>query len=190
LYRDSGRESLEHLLKERSRYYPTGLTRVQSLSLAVSLVFSVLQFRGTPWLSGDWGKRSIYITRSYDIAQPYILPTVGLESPERRNTGPNPYLLNLGIILLELSQNRSFEDWLHDRGCEAPKDACEKLFMASEWLLENKTRHVVSPRYADVVEQSLLRLGSPSLGDGTWEAVYKRILQPLKEELATVKGEN
>lgn len=191
--------SLETVISENSRsaYFPTGLTREECLCLAVNLTSSVLQLHGTPWLPETWCNKCIYFARPVDVEQPYVMISFGGSLSVHKNKtsfGINSYLVGLGIILLELSENRSLHDWLKDRNDNTlPETILDKFVLGRKWLADAVGRKKMSDQYASVVQLCLNSTFDPvpsstELDDeGFRKAVYDQILLPLGREYVNVK---
>lgn len=108
--------------------------------------------------------------------------------------GINPYLVGLGIILLELSENRSLHDWLKDRNDNTlPETILDRFVLGRKWLADAVGRKKMSDQYASVVQLCLNSTFDPvpsstELDDeGFRKAVYDQILLPLGREYVNVK---
>jgi hypothetical protein len=119
--------SLEDLLSNTSPYHPTGLNNEECHCLAVNLASSLLQLHGTPWIGETWCIKRIYFSRPVNVEQPYVMINFTNSSrchDTQASFGPNPYLVALGIILLELSEKRSFLEWIKSRPDINLTDSC------------------------------------------------------------------
>jgi hypothetical protein len=188
--------TLESFLSaDESRYNPEGLDRDERASLAVNLAFSVLELYGTPWLSETWSKASIRFIRRSTISEPWvIISTVSPKETPKTKTGPNPYLLGLGIILLELVWNKSFEKWLQEAHEDTNEDITSpksKLWLGNKWLEQAKYHKLVSNEYADAVDRCFRGVCTPFVLNETLEtpefrkAVYSQIFLPLEKEYSS-----
>jgi hypothetical protein len=157
----------------------------ERLSLAVNLAYSVLQLHTTPWLPETWGTKSIYLP--VDLQQPHVL--IRFDESTRPFENPvdilNPYLVALGIVLLELWEWKSFQQWR--------KEATHVTFPAENiidvsraamiWLEEREGERKMSPAYANVVRCCLKCSFDPiqrTLTDEEFQfAVYCDIVQTL-----------
>jgi hypothetical protein len=108
----------------------------------------------------------------------------------------NPYLIALGILLLELSEKKSFVEWINSgHGSNRMDSIVERATIASLWLKEALGRRKMSDTYAAVVQLCLFSSFTPvqlstSLEDEEFRnAVYRHILRPLEEEYEVVKEE-
>jgi hypothetical protein len=120
------------------------------------------------------------------------------ESPSQHENqermGPNPYLVGLGIILLELSENQLFDEWLRDKNVEIPREnTIERSIRGKAWLEEIVARTRMSEQYAYVVQLCLTCAFNPVprsqklINEGFREAVYSQILVPLEKEYLNIK---
>jgi hypothetical protein len=71
----------------------------------------------------------------------------------------NPYLVRLGIVLLELAEQKSFEHWISEYqtvspGTEIPRTVEEEAGLAWTWLKQSGTSFG-GQGYADVIEKCL-----------------------------------
>jgi hypothetical protein len=99
------------------------ITYHDSLPLAVIMASSLLQLHETPWLCQNWNTSSIYLPSTatdddtLDISAPYVsselgIPTTGVPKPTI--AGQHPDLVTLGIVLMELSQNKCLRQWCEE----------------------------------------------------------------------------
>ena len=193
--------SLEKVLVETANTLnTTGLDRVEDcLCLAVNLASSLLQLHGTPWLSETWCNKCIYFSRLINIEQPYVMLKFGSSSQSETcypAFGPNPYLVALGIVLLELWERRSFDDWTKSRSNNSlPENhtLMDRAVAGIEWLRTAVTYPMAdNEEYAKVVQRCLyssLEPVQPSrelTNQGFHEAVYNQIVAPLERLYLTV----
>lgn len=185
--------SLEHLLPRtpKSPKRSKGLKKSQRLSLAVKLASSLLQLHATPWLPESWCKKSVYFP--VDVEQPYVIIKFDESSASSPNTHANflnPYLVALGIILLELSEGIPFLEWINGRNDISlqSNDILNRADIASKWLEESKDAKHMSETYADVVRLCLecsFTLVQPSqrtlTNEKFREAVYRGVVQQLEK---------
>ena len=191
---------LENLLSETARpsTRSTALTRGDSLYLAAKLASSLLQLHATPWLPENWSNKSIYFSRPADVHQVYVM--INFDQPHALHHSPtkfglNPYLVSLGIILLELSERKSFIEWLNGRDVTTPPEGVvDKAMTAYDWFEEVCIRRNMSERYANVVHLCL-KSAFPSIqmrptfaDEGFRDAVYHEIVRPLEVEYSSFMG--
>jgi hypothetical protein len=161
------------------------------LPLAIILASSLLQLHTTPWLSKSemWYKNSICFPLD-DC--PYVAVEIGKTRLTSACSLPNtlnlnPYLVGLGIILLELAEGKSLEQWLTEKGITnfEPSDLSDKAKVALDWLLESRVHRY--EKYSQVVRRCLDCLFQPpppvrSLEDETFQqTVYHDIISELEE---------
>ena len=125
-------------LSESTRMY-----KRDRLLLAVNLASSLLQLHETPWLPVNWCNKSIYFSRPIKLEKPYVLAKFSdsqtSQEAAQKSVVLNPYLVELGIMLLELSEGKSFLEWLNSR---SDPNSPIVLYL-KRWLLWNG-----SARYA------------------------------------------
>lgn len=177
--------SLDKILQSPGQMQAIKPPKRERLSLAVNLAYSVLQLHTTPWLPEKWGIESIYIP--FDLQQPHVV--VKFDEPTRLLENPvdivNPYLVALGIVLLELWEWKSFQQWTNGRG--DLKFRMESLIdvagAALKWLEEWEDQRKMSTSYAQVVRRCLNCSFNPmqrTLTDEEFQdAVYRDIVQTL-----------
>ena len=166
------------------------------VKLAVNLASSLLQYNLTPWLKKCWTKNTVYFltqarsTSGVDIKNPLIFKqfhnqdsTAPYEPPEN---DPELALMELGILLLEIWNMKTFESWLETMGHSIDSsqfhDADVRLKYSIKWFKSVKTKLLLN--YCEVVG-ICLRPAAFDLFDTSWEdaefrvAVYKEIVEPL-----------
>lgn len=161
------------------------------LPLAISLASSLLQLHTTPWLSESemWYKNSICFPLD-DC--PYVTVEIGKTRLPSACSLPNmlnlnPYLVGLGIILLELAEGKLLEQWLTAKGITnfKPSDLSDKAKVALDWLLESRVHRY--EKYSQVVRRCLDCSFQPpppvrSLEDETFQqTVYHDIISELEK---------
>lgn len=177
--------------------------------LAVILAHSMLHFCESPWLSREWNKHHITFFRRtrdqrgediFDLSRPWLSASFIDSIKEEENDlsqlyniHPNPSVLALGILLLEIELNAAIEDY--DNGDVVPTGFAKSntdLFTAQRLLDPDSEEHVID-RIPDKYRQSIqaclecnfVDLGLPaSLEDEEFrQAVYSNIVRPLEDEL-------
>jgi hypothetical protein len=191
--------SLEQLISP-SPHQSKGLKPRQCITLAVTLASSLLQLHATPWLPEDWCNTSIYFPLNGD--QPYVkilLQPLPALLPPVQDHYLNPYIVHLGIVLLELSQGKLFAEWVHGRNdiTLRPNDIKDKASAALKWLKEGAIFKNVGEAYPQVVELCLECSFSPVQSQNTLsnekfrslvcrdvveklEDIYRTVTDPLK----------
>lgn len=182
---------LEVFLEEQRQMDPE-----DRIKLAVNLASSILQYNLTPWLQGCWTKKSVHFfvkTRTVlgiDIEHPLIMknfidPTSDI-SKEPQENDPELALMELGILLLEVWNIKTFESWLKTAGhsMDTPQlqDRHIRLIYSIQWFQSLKGK--LLPNYQKVVG-ICLRPSVFDLFNTSWEdkdfrlAVYSEIVEPL-----------
>jgi hypothetical protein len=194
------------------------LSMKERLVLAVQLAASLLQLYSTPWLSNRWSKRDISFLktaifaqstpdtgqqRPINVSKPFVSQL--LVAPTRQQADltttaltrhPNPTLLDLGILLLELYFGQNIELKRHpdDMSADGQPNSNTDLNTARNWLHESyqlsmssrywhATRRCIDVYTFDPMPKNL------DLEDaGFREAVYQQVLLPLEEELREWEG--
>ena len=182
--------SLDNILSQSSRNPRERLNKRDSLSLAANLASSLLQLHDTPWLPENWCDRSIYFSQTFDVRHPYVMLQSNMETtpPDPKPAfGLNPYLLALGIILIELSERKSFSQWIQENGSrEVSDNVLEKAQIGWEWFDEAYGN--MSEEYACAVQHCLSCVFIPvqhkkTLADeGFREAVFRDVVHRLERE--------
>lgn len=92
------------------------------IKLAVNLAASLLQYNLTPWLRRCWTKNAVHFfvqTRTVsgiDVEHPLIIKHFSDQANEIPENDPELALMELGIMLLEIWDMRTFESWLKTAG--------------------------------------------------------------------------
>ncbi|KAF2133134.1 hypothetical protein P153DRAFT_392987 [Dothidotthia symphoricarpi CBS 119687] len=168
--------------------------------LSVILANSLLHFCESPWLSKKWSKEhiSFFVSpgqRDLEIRRPYLSTRfqdirIEDESDALYRLHPNPAILALGILLLEIELNSPIE---HRRGDEdlnadgtptinTDHFAALRLFEdMSDDLYVNYQQAVSACLNCDFYDEDTME---PSLDNPDFrQAVYKAIVRPLEQEL-------
>lgn len=177
--------------------------------LAVILAHSMLHFCESPWVSREWNKHHITFFRRardqrgediFDVSRPWLEPsfTESAKGEEKDlsqlyNIHPNPSVLALGILLLEIELNAAIE--AYDNGDAIPTGFAKSntdLFTAQRLLDPESDEHVldkIPDKYRQSIQACLecnfVDSGFPaSLEDEDFrQAVYGNIVRPLEDEL-------
>jgi hypothetical protein len=193
--------SLENLIcQSSSSSGSTQLSQRERLPLAAVLASSLLQLHATPWLPTKWCTQSIYFSRLcnaqhsssvINIEHPYVISKIGHTLPldhPRSQWGVHPDLLALGIILLELSERKSFSDWTNrNYATSPPEELIPKADFARKWFDEAEGN--MSTLYATAVKHCLNSAYLESFGSGKMmltdvefkDAVYRGIVCLLEQ---------
>lgn len=177
-------KSLANLLSQS----PRTISKRDALFLAVNLASSLLQLHATPWLPENWCNQSIYFVQPEKVQQTYVISGIGHYSTSQdnhANFGLNPYLVELGIVLLELSERKLFCEWTKDNNTASlPDNVMEKAALAWEWFMQIYEN--MSTEYAIVVQLCLKSSFIPvqptnTLADPAFrQAVYRDIVYRLE----------
>jgi len=185
--------SLDHLISNLQPRNP-----LQFVSLAVSLASSLLQLHSTPWLPETWCNKSILFP--IESNQPYVMIELG--TPQF--TAPagvedeylSPYIVELGILLLELSQGRTFQEWVMERGdiTLRPHDIKDRAAGALAWLEGDSRFPCVGPAYPEIIELCLKCSFTPvqakdrrTLRDEVFrQVVYRDVVKKLESMYYTM----
>jgi hypothetical protein len=168
--------------------------------LAVILAHSLLHFCDSPWLSRHWDKKHLeFFHRStnggkLDIQRPWLATDFETSEPPEDidrfvRIHPNPSVLALGILLLEIELRSSIESQrTEDDYSVDGKVDCNTDYFTADRLLKADIMDVYDG-YKGAVQACLtckfVDYGkSMSLDDqGFRQAVYEHIVLPLEEEL-------
>ena len=184
-------KSLETFLEEQRQMDPE-----DRVKLAVNLASSLLQYNLTPWLQRCWTKNAVHFfiqTRTVsgiDIEYPLIMRHFSSQTTEVPNelpeNDPELALMELGILLLEVWNMRSFESWMESAGHSIDisqlHDRYIRLRYSIEWFQSLKGK--LLPNYQKVVgiclRPSVFDLFNTSWDDRDFRmAVYSEIVEPL-----------
>ena len=184
-------KGLETFLEEERQMDPE-----DRVKLAVNLASSLLQYNLTPWLQRCWTKNAIHFfiqrrtVSGIDIEHPLIMKDFNDQSKEIPNelpeNDPELALMELGILLLEVWNMRTFESWMksagHSINISQLQDRYIRLRYSIEWFQSLKGR--LLPNYQKVVgiclRPSVFDLFNTSWDDRDFRmAVYSEIVEPL-----------
>ncbi|RDW63344.1 hypothetical protein BP6252_10889 [Coleophoma cylindrospora] len=194
--------------RSRRQMHLSGLSEKQRRQIALSLSYSILQFYDSPWMNEVWGEEDIHFLATVhdgnklDISDPHFsrsFPQEGQEALHRDSSHaisshfldahiPNKPLFALGIILLELCLNMTFDD-LHDISSvdSGEVDATKKY----QIVMENLDR--AFDEWGDGFGRVVQRCINPEFGIRPSEKrldfdkfrclVYEGIVAPLEQDL-------
>lgn len=168
--------------------------------LSVILANSLLHFCESPWLSEDWSKEHISFfpdpgTGGLDIRKPYLSTnfqqTAQEDPPDALSRiHPNPSVLALGILLLEIELDLPIEQeqGKDDLGADGKPGVNTDYFVAvrlfegiSDDFYRNHRQAVRACLDCDFFDEETME---PSLDNSEFrQAVYNNIVRPLEEEL-------
>jgi hypothetical protein len=173
------------------------LTRLQRLSLAVTVASSFIQLAGTPWLKPRWAKSDIVFLPDSPamphtpslLDRPFVGRSfVNQHGPKQHDTddGESKATISgsdeitdgfesLGIVLLELCFGKPIE--MHPSWPQLPSGS--GLLAALEWLKD--VAEEAGPEYASAVAWCLIggRTISTSRGDGWRRVMSNLVVKPL-----------
>lgn len=197
--------TLEDLLSQNpnSASHLTKLSQSECLPLAVVLASSLLQLHATPWLAENWSAESIYFSRlvrrqnsgkllrPVNLEHPYVMSKIGYSLPSchtQVRLGVHPYLLALGIMLVELSERRPFSHWVSSSYAIPPENLMDKAKAAWEWFEEEASGNM-SSQYATAVKHclnssymgSFLPKRMTLMDEGFRDAVYREVVCRLEK---------
>ena len=160
--------SLEQVLQTSSDRPPGAKWNlIQRMNLSFRLASSLLQLYSTPWLSEPWTKQAIHFWRlgpssqandmalAFEPNRPFIVnnfsQTLVARLPYKFNA--RHQLLNLGILLLEIGHERSFESWTSTHDYTLDRTYGSRYDAASEWLRDSQSELV--PSYYDATARCI-----------------------------------
>lgn len=197
--------AIDHAASKRSKRF-AGLSEKQRRQIAVALSYSVLQFYESPWMHDLWGDEDIYFFagtnqfKAPEISDPCFSRTFPrehatvLDSVDQMRGHfldvhiPNKPLFALGIVLLELCLNMTFDE-LHDlSGVDSSQSDAVDKYTIMEQNLE-----LAYDTWGEAFGQVVQRCLNPEFGlrpsqkrmdfDKFREQVYTSIVTPLEEDL-------
>ena len=121
---------------------------VQHMSLSFNIASSLLQLSSTPWMDEPFSKQNIFFWRleirpmageevpHVDTGHPFIIKKFNttLTACQLHKSDARNQLLNLGILLLEIGHERSFESWTSAHGFTLIEAYGSRYDAASAWL--------------------------------------------------------
>lgn len=186
--------SLASLLRGERKF-----KRKEKRILSVILANSLLHFCESPWLSREWSKEHISFFSSekggLDIRRPYLSTDFQDMEPENEADAlyrihPNPSVLALGILLLEIEMDLPIEAEQGEEDLdEDGKPTVNTNYFAalrvfegiSEDIYQNHRQAVSACLNCDFYDEDAME---PSLDDPDFrQAVYNNIVSPLEREL-------
>lgn len=201
-----GMITLEQVLLHRSNNKSSRLewNLIQRMNLSFSLASSLLQLYSTPWLSEPWTKRTIFFWRhevssqakdtalSFEPNRPFITQRFS-DPPAARpkyKVEPRYQLLDLGIVLLEIRQERSIESWASSHNIDLDSSYGSRYSAASMWLRGSVGE--LEPSYFDAVARCIEFTFQTHPVISNWEdsgfrkSVCELVLKPLWSNCSTV----
>ena len=191
--------TLEQIIQETSRENPLKVrwTLIQRMNLSFNLASSLLQLYSTPWLTESWTKQDICFWRlasssqANDIALafepdcPFIVhrfsgvPAAG----QPHKAVAKSQLLDLGIILLEIRHQKSFESWTLAHGFTLDGSYGTRYTAAFRWLRDSLGE--VEPSYLEAAARCIECTFTTRSAIPTWEDLELRksvcdlVIKPL-----------
>lgn len=182
--------------------YDHGLSLKDRKTLALILASSFVQLEATQWISDSWGKEDIIFDQDsdtpgngvFDVSKPCILRTQKKEIQSVENYS----LLNLGVLLLELSTGESFEK---HQGRMKGKDVVNhnppqesvmrlmKLSDTSNWL--DAVQDHLSYGVLDAIRYCIqnYRNGTTGKSEANFrQSVLEQVVFPLQDDLQIFLG--
>ncbi|KAK8093414.1 hypothetical protein PG997_000099 [Apiospora hydei] len=117
-------ETLDELLSKHQFYFGTSM---ESYTLAINLITTLVQLGGTPWLRNPWTKKDIMFFAiqgsnlgNLDTLHPYLINQHPPDDSPRNGLHPSNHSSNevdrnniatLGVMLLEMQSGRRIEDF-------------------------------------------------------------------------------
>ena len=154
--------SLEQiLLRKMNSGLITGMwSPIQRMTLSFSIASSLLQLCSTPWIAESLSKQNIFFWRHkirpmaggeilhVDTGHPFIIKkfSTTLTGCQIHRSDARKQLLSLGILLLEIGHERSFESWTSVHGFTLTETYGSRYDAASAWL-NDPTGTLLSPHY-------------------------------------------
>jgi hypothetical protein len=167
---------------------PSKLTRRQRFFIALTLCSSQLQLHKTPWLESGLHKNHILFAQTEKklpiLDQPYI--SRAFTAPSKSSSPlavSDTSISNLGIMLLELCFNTTFED-LEARKKYISADGTSNPYLdlaaAIEWC-NSEAAEEAGPDFADAVRWCLGQFGAPVSHEESWrQELFEKVVAPLR----------
>ncbi|KAF2492888.1 hypothetical protein BU16DRAFT_514136 [Lophium mytilinum] len=183
--------SLGELLVENAKMGP-----LEKRRLALICSYSLLLFHDSPWLSRGWNKSNlsffVNLQNEPDYTRPYL--STRFESPARQvgqpNSGvfhPNSNILTLGILLIEIHNEKPIECW---------RSTQERSNLTA--ATEDNLNLIVADRIVKKMDASPYRSSVEACLDLTWvqggqsvrlddaetrNGIYANVIEPLEREV-------
>ena len=169
----------------------TTLTPKDTTLLALKLASSLMQLISTGWLEDYWTKETITFFQYKEngpcqTSKPCISKTfMSMDSsPSRRLIKPADSLFQLGVLLMEIGYQRSFESWLEDNGFKCIDNSrFARLPYALQWheesdgLLPIKYRVVIAKCLKCSFDEYDTKWDDPQFR----QAVCRDVIEPLHQ---------
>lgn len=177
---------------------------IQRMNLSFNLASSLLQLYSTPWLSESWTKRDICFWRHRPSPQasdmvlvfqpdrPFIAHRFSGAAAARppSNLEAKHQLLDLGIILLEIRHQMSFESWASAHDFTPDSSYGSRYNAASMWLRDSWGE--LEPSYFDAAGRCIECTFQSRSPIPRWEdrdfrnSVCELVLKPLWSNCSTM----
>lgn len=166
-------------------------------TLAVIVAHAVLYFCNSPWLDKHWSKKHIFfLTKASSdeviVSKPFLSTVFGDEEQHTDDDDELQILhshlpiLALGILLLELELCEPLEDKFEAGDREAGVPIANVNLFVAQRLLDRADGNIYG-KYRNAIDQCLRFDAYPMLSEADHDAfrheVYRKIVQPLEEEL-------
>lgn len=198
--------TLEQVLLQTSEDNPSRVKwdLIQRMNLSFNLASSLLQLCSTPWLSGSWTKRNILFWRQRPSSQVSDM-VLGFE-PDRpfvahifsgaataclpSKMEAKHQLLELGIILLEVRHQISFESWASAHDFTPDSSYGSRYNAASMWLRDSWGE--LEPSYFDAAGRCIECTFQSRSPIPKWEdrdfrkSVCELVIKPLWSNCSTM----
>lgn len=145
--------TLEQFLLQTPNNRPISLkwSPIQRMRLSFILASSLLQLCSTPWMAKPWTKQTICFWRLrpspnadeaaflVDTSHPFLVHkfNVAAAACPTHKSSARQQLLNLGIVLLEIGHEKSFESWASAHGFTLDTAYGSRYDAASAWLRDS-----------------------------------------------------
>ena len=191
--------TLEQIIQECSRESPLKVrwNLIQRMNLSFNLASSLLQLYSTPWLTESWTKQNICFWRlppssqandtilAFEPDRPFIVHRFsGVPAAGQPHQVEAKYqLLDLGIILLEIRHQMSFESWVLAHGFILDHSYGTRYNAASNWLHDSLGE--VEPSYFDAAARCIECNFQTRSAIPTWEdldfrkSICDLVIKPL-----------
>ena len=173
------------------------LSLKESRALAVVLAHAFLHYCESPWVSNKWNKEHVNFFTTVngpDLMRPYLATQFEAwtihpeETSDNMYRHPNPALLSLGILLLELYLSKPIESLWDDDDTENGMEGINTNWITAEKLLD-RLEDDLYEGYRNAI-QACLKIDyvesedSMSLDQEDFRRlIYERVVVPLEDEL-------
>ena len=177
---------------------------IQRMNLSFNLASSLLQLYSTPWLSESWTKRNICFWRhrtssqtndmvlTFEPDRPFIAHSFSGAAAARlpSKVEARHQLLDLGIILLEIRHQISFESWVSAHEFTLDSSHGSRYNAASMWLRDSFGE--LEPSYFDAAGRCIECTFQTRSAIPTWEdrdfrkSVCELVIRPLWSNCSTM----